>query len=242
MHVERRNGVEPRATFSITASFPGSGKTPSGSSGRRSARQHIDRHVFLALDPGPAPKSAVVFHRDAGDDGHRGRYTRSCKSVLAGVLLSDVFFAGKVARLFHVRSTLNEEESELRSIPQLHAQPFRDVIPRQARLRPGPSGPNGILLPNQAGIWQIPARSILHQPRPMAGTVASILRALSAKVRSGFTGTLEQCRRVFQRYPDTPEQRNADGSPGKHRLGIEAARADAERTARTGTCRRGFGL
>lgn len=236
MHVERRNGVEPRATFSITASFPGSGKTPSGSSGRRSARQHIDRHVFLVLDPEPAPivtpatMATVVGIHDLA------------KGVLVGVLLPDLFFAGKIARLFRARSTLNEEESELRPIPQLHAQPFRDVIPRQVRLRSGPSGPNGILLPNQAGIWQIPARSILHQPRPMAGTVASILRALSAKVRSGFTGTLEQCRRVFQRYPDTPEQRNADGSPGKHRLGIEAARADAERTARTDTCRRGFGL
>ena len=34
------------------------------------------------------------------------------KGVLVGVLLSGVFFASKVARLFHVRSTLNEEKSE----------------------------------------------------------------------------------------------------------------------------------
>jgi hypothetical protein len=54
----------------------------------------------VVVDHGAAGASAVIVHRDARDGGDVVYTHNLAIGVLVGVLLSGIFFAGKIAQLF----------------------------------------------------------------------------------------------------------------------------------------------
>jgi SulP family sulfate permease len=59
----------------------------------------VDRHLQLVVDQEPARPSALLLHRHAGDRGAVVYTHNLAIGVLVGVLLSGIFFAGKIAQL-----------------------------------------------------------------------------------------------------------------------------------------------
>jgi hypothetical protein len=90
---------------------------PDGGAGRGDDHG-LDRHVLMVVDQEPAHAPHELVARDADDRRAGGGDAQPRHRRAAGVLLSGVFFASKIAQIFRVTSELSQDGRARRYIVQ----------------------------------------------------------------------------------------------------------------------------